>query len=553
LEGLIGFLRYLLVMVRASLVLLLCAPVIADTLYLASNGKPVASGVMVVEEGPDKVVYLDKQLKQRSYPKSMIGSVTKERTVIHEYKEKFGALKGGDAAVDLAKWAASKKFHKDVVRATYERALALDSDQAEANEFLGNVNFEGEWMTPAERDKRLADHEAEAMRAKGLVRYKDQWVTPEDRTQLLDGKVKHNGIWMTPDQVKEAQGFVKFGGKWVKKDELEIQKLLGPARRATGLGERLAVHMTDHYAILGDLPPAQLEILGKTMEKLYAEWLKIFPSARTNKDLVGGKQRVYVFKKARPYQKLCKWVFEQYEKSGEYEADRIKVEKARMKMRQRETSFWEVQFRRLSEAGKEYGGIIEEVMSAHVQMPDPFEGLKAHCVHFGGNILATRHETVSFPTWWLNEALAYYFEIKLTGSAQTFSVSVGGGAGYAKAGPVLEGEKNPWLDSKNWQPKLLQMVRANGDPKLDKFKGRDLYDHKNRLTPEQLAKGWSVVCFLILDDAKKFAAFVADAKNGSGDTSVEREVLAVIKHYGSYRKIEERWKAYALNNFRIPR
>ena len=37
------------------------------------------------------------------------------------------------------------------------------------------------------------------------------------------------------------------------------------------------------------------------------------------------------------------------------------------------------------------------------------------------------------------------------------------------------------------------------------------------------------------------------------DTPVEREVLAVIKHYGSYRKIEEGWKAYALNNFRIPR
>ena len=69
----------------------------------------------------------------------------------------------------------------------------------------------------------------------------------------------------------------------------------------------------------------------------------------------------------------------------------------------------------------------------------------------------------------------------------------------------------------------------------DQFKGRDLYDPKNRLTAEQLAKGWSVVNFLILDDAKKFAAFVTDAKTGPGDSPVEREVSAV------------------LNNFRIPR
>ena len=82
--------------------------------------------------------------------------------------------------------------------------------------------------------------------------------------------------------------------------------------------------------------------------------------------------------------------------------------------------------------------------------------------------------------------------------------------------------------------------------RLDRFKGRDLYDPKNRLTPEQLAKGWSVVCFLILDDAKKFAEFYDDAKNGPGDSPVEREVSAVIKHYGSYRKIEERYRGSLL-------
>jgi len=534
---------------------LLSLPALADTLYLKTNGKPVAKGIMVIDETPEKYVYLDKSLKERSYSKSMVGRMSRERTDIHEYKERIEALKDGDAAVELALWAAAKKFGKNVVADTYSRAVELDPNNTAAHEALGHVQYKDEWMTPAERIRRMEGAEADAMRAKGFVRHKDQWVTVEDKDKLDQGLVKHEGKWMTPNQVKEAQGLVKFGGKWVKKDQLELQKLLTPARRATGLGDRLQLHQTEHYAILGDLPPAQLEILGKTMEKLLAEWQRVFPSARTNRDLLPGKQRVYVFKKARPYQKLCKWVYEQYEKSDARSKQQLTLEKARMKLRQRETSFWEVQFERVNEAGKEYGGSSpEEVMSAHVQMPDPFEGLKAHCVHFGANILATRHDGVRFPTWWLNESLAYYFEIKVAGSAQTFSLSVGGGGmGYSKNNPVMEGEKNPWLDSANWQAKLLTMVRSGNDPKLDRIKGKGLYDNKNRLSAQDLAKGWSVVTFLTLDDARKFAAFVHDAKNGPGGDAVEREVSAVIKHYGSYRKIEEKWRAYALNNFRIPR
>jgi len=539
----------------AFLLVLLTLPAAADTLYLKANGKSVAKGVLVIEETDDKYIYLDKSLKQRSYSKSMIGRMTRERTDIHEYRERFAALKTGEDAVALALWAGKKRFRKNVIADTYAKAVELDPDNAAAREALGHVQYKGEWMTPDERMKRIEGDEADAMRAKGLVRYKDQWVTPEDKDMLVQGLVKHEGKWMTPDQVKEAQGFIKFGGKWVKKDELELQKLLTPARRATGLGDRLQLHQTEHYAILGDLQPAQLEIMGKTMEKLLAEWQRVFPSARTNRDLLPGKARVYVFKKARPYQKLCKWVYDQYEKANARSKEQLKLEKARMKLRQRETSFWEVQFERVNEAGKEYGGTTtEEVMSAHVQMPDPFEGLKAHCVHFGANILATRHDGVRFPTWWLNESLAYYFEIKVTGSAQTFSLSVGGGGmGYSANNPVMEGEKNPWLDSANWQAKLLTMVRTGNDPKLDRIKGKDLFDNKNRLSAQDLAKGWSVVTFLMLDNGKKFAQFFHDAKNGPGGSPVEREVSAVIKHYGSYRKIEERWKAYALNNFRIPR
>ena len=118
---------------------LLVFPAAADTLYLKANGKPVAKGIMVVEETADEYVYIDKSLKRRSFAKSMIGRVSKERTDIHEYKERFAALEDGAAAVELAEWAQKKKFRKNVIADTYAKAVEFDPANAKAHEALGHV------------------------------------------------------------------------------------------------------------------------------------------------------------------------------------------------------------------------------------------------------------------------------------------------------------------------------------------------------------------------------------------------------------------------------
>ena len=46
-----------------------------------------------------------------------------------------------------------------------------------------------------------------------------------------------------------------------------------------------------------------------------------------------------------------------------------------MKERQRQNHFWMT---------------YPELLSGHVQMPDPLESLRAHCVHFCANILVLR-------------------------------------------------------------------------------------------------------------------------------------------------------------------
>ena len=206
-------------MVRLALALpFLLALARADDLYLKQGGRLFAANVRIVEEKDGKIYYLDKQLKRRSFARSMIGRVERKRSDIHEYEERYAAAKTGDAVVDIAVWAKKAKFHKDVVKRLYERALELDPENEIANTVLGRVQHEGEWMTPLEREQRIKAGEDAAMLAKGLVRWKDQWITPEDKAKLEQGLRKYKGRWMTEDEIKSAEGFVKHGGKWVRKD-----------------------------------------------------------------------------------------------------------------------------------------------------------------------------------------------------------------------------------------------------------------------------------------------------------------------------------------------
>jgi hypothetical protein len=228
-------------------------------------------------------------------------------------------------------------------------------------------------------------------------------------------------------------------------------------------------------------------------------------------------------------------LFDRLKEDKSHSATWLQREEERSRARLRVTSFWDV---------------LPLPHSAHVQMPDPYEGLKSHAAHFVANALATRHARLGFPTWWLNEGIGYYFEKQVTGSIQTFSTDVGV-TKYAEQ-PGGEAKADPWLDATQWNNLITQLVRTGRDPQLEQIKGRNLYEEKNKLAVQDLAKAHSVVTFLILDDPKKFAEFFRDAKTGSG-SEVEREVAAVIKHYGSYGKIEERWKAYALNGFRLAR
>jgi hypothetical protein len=139
----------------------------ADEIYLVGGGKISGEIVernaqrIVVEIGPGRV----------TLPMSRVTRTEAGRSLLYEFQERARSLKAGDEAgwVALGQWADERDLGTQA-RAAYQRALALDPGNAQANAGLGRVQTDGRWLS-----------KEESMRAQGLVPYEGSWVTPAER------------------------------------------------------------------------------------------------------------------------------------------------------------------------------------------------------------------------------------------------------------------------------------------------------------------------------------------------------------------------------------
>ena len=146
--------------------------VFADTVTLA-NGNTLEGvvryeGNKIIIEMAGGVVVLDK---------NKVIQVEEKRTPLHEFNERYAALKKNEKATaeeyaDLARMADENgiKRHSDELN---RKVLSLDKNHAGARKALGYIKQDGEWMT---RD--------DAARARGLVQHEGRWVTPEAKSDI---------------------------------------------------------------------------------------------------------------------------------------------------------------------------------------------------------------------------------------------------------------------------------------------------------------------------------------------------------------------------------
>lgn len=192
------------------------------------------------------------------------------------------------ALYDLALWCQQKKKVTEF-KEVLEIILRADPDHEGANKGLGRVKFEGSWMTRERRAEILAARRAEKMKAFGLVEYQGAWVTLKEREMLEKGMVFRNGRWVTPEEVKSAEGYLREDGQWVKKDDIAA------IRRMKGFHKQhdvvTAFHSSDHFVLFSEFGDAFNQRLAGKLEKGYRWFETVFGKTR-GFGFVGGRKIV---------------------------------------------------------------------------------------------------------------------------------------------------------------------------------------------------------------------------------------------------------------------
>lgn len=157
---------------------LLCATALAADEVVLKSGRTIRG--VVVEETATTIV-LDIGAGQVGFPRSGVARVVRGHSAIAEYRLRAEALRPDDIGgwLALGQWARDSDLHTSATEA-FERVVVLDpgnriAHQALGHEFVGGawlvgdqakrarglVPFEGDWVTPAEQQARLAERESD--------------------------------------------------------------------------------------------------------------------------------------------------------------------------------------------------------------------------------------------------------------------------------------------------------------------------------------------------------------------------------------------------------
>jgi hypothetical protein len=152
-------------------VLLLPLAASADEVFLKGGGQ--LSGRIVSRTAT--TIEVDVGAGKVGVPVSSVVRIEEGRSPLDEYDERAGRLAPGDVDgwVALGEWASAKGLGSQA-RAAYSRALSASPGDARANAALGNVQVGGAWVS-----------EEESYRAKGYVQFEGEWITPAEHQAIL--------------------------------------------------------------------------------------------------------------------------------------------------------------------------------------------------------------------------------------------------------------------------------------------------------------------------------------------------------------------------------
>ncbi len=532
--------------VPLALALLMASPggLRADEVHL-KDGRRLEGKVL--EDKPSGVTLRLRFGGDLTFPRAQVEKVVLKALPEEELEVRRKALAADDAA---GRWALAEEAKGLGLRKVFEdlraEVLRIDPDHAAARESRGDVLHDGRWMTPAERDRAVAEAAREAKESRGLVEYKGRWVTPEERDALERGLVQHEGRWMSEREAKALQGLVEFKGKWVKREELLAHALLGVLQEAAGVP--MTVSLSEHFCVAAIYGQEATDRIAADAEKAYAEfagWFAVPPGARLfdyvyargsrerlpkrlggfladdaegvadreNPFLQGAEGRrcfIVVLEKDQQYQRFIDG-FLRFHPEAKYV-----LPDHRVSLLRKQKGFYLVD---------------PDCWIVGYQFPFPPEQMRHAAVHKASHVLLNRWKfNGRFPPWWLVEGLAEVQEVNAFGRCDSFCIT----SGYGEKGG---GEK--WIED-SWKVTAKRMVAGGGDSRLEAILPRGLND----LTPLDLVKCWSFVHYLLSLDVEKFRRLAELVKGGTRSD----EALSLV-YDATVQELDKRWRDFVSRSY----
>jgi len=178
--------------VFACLFVLLPAAAGADDIILKGGGK--VSGRILSRT--DTAVEVDVGAGTVTLPMTSVVRIDRKRSPLDDYYERAATLRADDAAgwLQLGQWASSQGLGTQA-RTAFENVIAADPANVAANEALGRVLVDGRWVS-----------EDESYRARGYVQFEGEWMTPaEQETILRQRDAEHQAEVARLDAERRAQ------------------------------------------------------------------------------------------------------------------------------------------------------------------------------------------------------------------------------------------------------------------------------------------------------------------------------------------------------------
>ena len=157
-----------------AVIALIAAPLLADDVYLRGGGR--VTGEIV--ERSDDAVTVDIGGGTISVRTASIVRIEENVAPSQQYRERAAAISTGDAEAwrELARWARGEALATQASQA-WARVVAVLPDDQEANQALGRVRLDGRWVS-----------EEESYLARGFIEFEGEWMTPGERQAILNDR-----------------------------------------------------------------------------------------------------------------------------------------------------------------------------------------------------------------------------------------------------------------------------------------------------------------------------------------------------------------------------